>query len=79
VFACRPDLLLDFGDFILIIEVDENQHIDDISCENKRTMEISRDLGHRNIVFIRFNPDDYMIGNEKITSCWDKQNWYFCG
>jgi hypothetical protein len=67
----RPDLLLDFGDFILIIEVDENQHIDyDISCENKRTMEISRDLGHRNIVFIRFNPDDYMIGNEKITSCW---------
>jgi hypothetical protein len=34
----------------------------DISCENKRTMEISRDLGHRNIVFIRFNPDDYMIG-----------------
>jgi hypothetical protein len=68
----RPDLLLDFGDFILIIEVDENQHVDyDKSCENRRTMEISRDLGHhRNIVFIRFNPDDYMIGDEKITSCW---------
>jgi hypothetical protein len=35
-------------------------------------LEISRDLGHRNIVFIRFNPDDYMIGNEKITSCWEQ-------
>jgi hypothetical protein len=34
-------------------------------------MEISRDLGHRNIVFIRFNPDDYMM-DEKITSCWEQ-------
>jgi hypothetical protein len=67
----RPDLLLDFGDFIFIIEVDENQHVDyDNSCENRRIMEISRDLGHRNIVFIRFNPDDYIIGGKKITSCW---------
>jgi hypothetical protein len=68
----RPDLLLDFGSFILIIEVDENQHVDyDNSCENRRIMEISRDLGHHsNIVFIRFNPDDYFIGDEKITSCW---------
>jgi hypothetical protein len=29
-------------------------------------MEISRDLGHRNIVFIRFNPDDYMIGKDYV-------------
>jgi hypothetical protein len=40
-------------------------------------MEISRDLGHRNIVFIRFNPDDYMIGNEKITSCWEQTKLVF--
>lgn len=33
-------------------------------------MELSQDLGHRPIVFIRFNPDDYIIGDEKITSCW---------
>ena len=67
----RPDLLLDLGYQVIIIEVDENQHTDyDCSCENKRTMELSKDVGHRPIVFIRFNPDDYINGGEKITSCW---------
>jgi len=33
-------------------------------------MEISRDLGHRPIVFIRFNPDAYVKDDKKITSCW---------
>jgi hypothetical protein len=47
----RPDLLLDLGYQVLIIEVDENQHIDyDCSCENKRIMELSQDIGHRSIV-----------------------------
>ena len=56
----RPDLFLDLGYQIIIIEIDENQHIDyDCSCENKRIMELSQDVGHRPIVFIRFNPDDY--------------------
>jgi hypothetical protein len=32
-------------------------------------MEISQDLGHRPIVFIRFNPDEYDIGDTKIQSC----------
>ena len=63
----RPDLFLDLGYQILIIEVDENQHIDyDCSCENKRLMELFKDVGHRPIVFIRFNPDEY----NNITSCW---------
>lgn len=67
----RPDLLLDLGYQILIVEVDENQHIDyDCSCENKRIMEISQDLGHRPIIFIRFNPDDYTHGEITVTSCW---------
>jgi len=67
----RPDLLLDMGEQILIIEIDENQHTDyDCSCENKRLMEISQDLGHRPIIFIRFNPDEYYIGETKIQSCW---------
>jgi hypothetical protein len=67
----RPDILLDLGYQILIIEIDENQHIDyDCSCENKRLMEISQDLQHRPIVFIRFNPDDYKNQNQNITSCW---------
>jgi len=68
----RPDLLLDLGYQIIVIEIDENQHLDyDCSCENKRLMELSQDLGHRPIVFIRFNPDEYMDkDSEKITSCW---------
>jgi hypothetical protein len=68
----RPDLLLDLGYQIIIVEVDENQHIDfDCSCENKRLMEISQYVGHRNIVFIRFNPDQYIDkDNTKISSCW---------
>lgn len=33
----RPDLLLDLGYQVIIIEIDENQHTDyDCSCENKR-------------------------------------------
>ena len=68
----RPDLLLDLGYQVLIIEVDENQHKNyDCSCENKRLMELSQDLNHRHIVFIRFNPDDYLDNNNnKIISCW---------
>lgn len=68
----RPDLLLDLGTHIIIVEVDENQHEDyDCSCENRRLMELSQDVGHRPIVFIRFNPDDYIDQNGKeIQSCW---------
>ena len=67
----RPDLLADFGYFIIIIEIDENQHTTyDTTCENKRLMELSQDVGHRPIVFIRFNPDDYIVDNDKFTSCW---------
>ena len=67
----RPDLLLDLGYQILIIEIDENQHLGyDTSCEHRRIMEISRDSSHRPIVFIRFNPDNYNIRGKNITSCW---------
>ena len=68
----RPDLLLDLGTHIIIIEVDENKHEGyDCACENKRLMELSKDLNHRPIVFIRFNPDSYINENgETIKSCW---------
>ena len=63
-------LFLDLNDQIIIIEIDENQHEDyDCSCENKRLMELSLDVQHKPIVFIRFNPDDYLDKNGKnITS-----------
>ena len=68
----RPDLLLDMGSHIIIVEVDENKHNDyDCSCEHKRLMELSQDLQHRPIVFIRFNPDDYTNQDGiLVKSCW---------
>jgi len=68
----RPDLLLDLGSHILIVEVDENKHTDyDCSCEHKRLMELSQDVGHRPIVFIRFNPDAYTNPDGfLVKSCW---------
>ena len=68
----RPDVFIDLGYQVVIIEVDENQHNTyDCTCENKRIMELSKDVGHRPIVFIRFNPDDYInTSNINIKSCW---------
>jgi len=68
----RPDILIDLGYQVIMVEVDENQHADyDCSCENKRIMELSKDVGHRPIIFIRFNPDDYINkDNSNVTSCW---------
>ena len=60
------------GTHIIIVEVDENKHTNyDCSCENKRLMELSSDLHHRPIVFIRFNPDAYTNqDNVVVKSCW---------
>jgi hypothetical protein len=67
----RPDILLDLGYKIIIIEIDEYQHKNYIEiCENKRIMEISKDLDFRPITIIRFNPDDYCLDEQKIPSCW---------
>ena len=68
----RPDLLLDLGSHIIIMEVDENKHTGyECSCENKRLMQLSQDLNHRPIVFIRFNPDAYEgADGKRVTSCW---------
>ena len=76
----RPDILLDLGYQVIVIEVDENQHESyDCLCENKRIMEISQDVGHRPIVFIRFNPDDYLDNeNINVTSCWGTDNRGIC-
>ena len=75
----RPDLLLDLGYQIIIIEIDENQHINyDCSCENKRIMELSQDLAHRPIIFIRFNPDDYLQEENTVSSCWGNTKQGVC-
>jgi hypothetical protein len=76
----RPDMLIDLGYQVIIIEVDENQHIEyDCTCENKRIMELSQDVGHRPIIFIRFNPDDYFDkDNIKVTTCWGTDKRGIC-
>ena len=49
------------------------------SCENKRTMELFVDVGHRPIVFIRFNPDEYDRSNDThVTSCWGQNSKGIC-
>ena len=68
----RPDLFLDIGTHIIIVEVDEHKHKGyECICENKRLMEISKDLGHMPLVVIRFNPDSYKDENgNHVSSCW---------
>jgi hypothetical protein len=68
----RPDLLLDLGFQVIIIEIDEYAHSTyDSFCEARRVEQISQDLYHRNIIFIRFNPDSYVDSTgKKIPSCW---------
>ena len=63
----RPDGLIKLNDYNIIIEIDENQH-NDYSCENKRLMEIFKDLGNSPLTIIRFNPDAYKLDNKKIKS-----------
>ena len=41
-------------------------------------MELSQDLGHRPIVFIRFNPDDYEKDGTNISSCWGQDKKGIC-
>ena len=75
----KPDLLLDLGYQVLVIEIDENQHKGYVEiCENKRLMELSQDIGHRPIVFIRFNPDCYIKNRKNITSCWGTNKKGIC-
>ena len=75
----RPDLLLDLGYQVIIIEIDENQHINyDCTCENKRIMQLSQDLDHRPIIFIRFNPDEYFLNGKNISSCWTQNKKGIC-
>lgn len=68
--AKRPDLLLDLGYQVIIIEIDENQHDTyDCTCENKRLMLLCKDLNYRPVIFLRFNPDEYIEKGKKITGC----------
>ena len=68
----RPDMYLDLGSHVLIVEIDENSHkAYDCTCSNRRLMQLSQDFAHRPIVFIRINPDGYTDVHDKyINSPW---------
>jgi len=67
----RPDILFDFGEKVIIIEVDENQHRDyDTTCEQERLNNLMEDINYRNLILIKFNPDYYKSGPKKINSPW---------
>ena len=63
----RPDGFLDLLTHVIIIEIDENEHKSyDDTCNNRRTMELSQDVDHRPIVFIRLNPDSYTLNDKRM-------------
>ncbi len=42
-------------------------------------MELSQDVGHKPIIFIRFNPDEYTDENgDCVTSCWGVNKLGLC-
>ncbi|AYV75498.1 MAG: hypothetical protein Terrestrivirus2_6 [Terrestrivirus sp.] len=64
----RPDFLFDCKTHYIVLEVDENQHKDRIcECEFTRMINISQALGMQTI-FIRYNPDTYIVNNKKQES-----------
>jgi hypothetical protein len=63
----RPDILIDKGTHVVVVECDENQH-QSTTCENKRMAQIFKDVGV-SVVFIRFNPDSYRDNEHRIPSC----------
>ena len=75
----RPDWFIDCYKYSIIIELDEDQH-KSTSCDQKRMMELFKDLGNRPLVMIRINPDKYKIGKEKIEGCFefDEKNIIKC-
>ena len=75
----RPDWFLDLYTHSIIIELDEDQHRYN-SCDEKRMMELFQDLGLRNLIVIRINPDKYKINGQKINGCFkfDKKNNIIC-
>jgi hypothetical protein len=54
----RPDIRMDFGSHCIMVEIDENCHLN-YSCEDKRMIDLYEDVGFRKCVFLRFNPDAY--------------------
>jgi hypothetical protein len=58
----RPDFVIDFPLFKIIVEVDENQHKSYAKeCEIIRMKQIHQSFGGTPVIFIRYNPDSFKL------------------
>jgi hypothetical protein len=65
----RPDVLISFEEYNVVLELDENQHRG-YDCESKRIMEIFQDLGSKPLVMLRINPDTYLDSfGKRVPGC----------
>ena len=65
----RPDRVYDFGDKMLILECDENQHKDrPCLCEQTRMVNLGQAFGGIRVYFLRWNPDEYKGGNAALST-----------
>jgi len=69
----RPDFQLEINNKLIIIEVDETQHIKYNNEEEEERIILIKnacEINNKKIVIIRFNPDNYRRGETKIISPW---------
>lgn len=68
----RPDLLLQLESHVLIVEIDEEQHNQPFyEKDHLRQQEIWEAVDYQDLIFIRFNPDEYTDSTGTvIKSCW---------
>ena len=63
----RPDRVFDYGDKIVIVECDEDQHDDrPCLCEQARMVNLGQSFGGMPVYFLRWNPDDYKGGDAPL-------------
>lgn len=71
----RPDGFIDAMTHVVIVEIDEGQHQGyDLTCENRRIVELFIDVAHRPIVFVRLNPDAYNKKGERFSGAFKLHN-----
>ena len=60
----EPDFLWDFGDFVLVLEVDEHQHVKYSDADELSHAEgLKRDFPGRRVYILRINSDFYTLAN----------------
>jgi hypothetical protein len=76
----RPDRVYDFGDKVVILECDENQHKErNCDCEQIRMVNISQTFGGIPVFFIRWNPDNYKTSGNNKNLEEIKKRYNMCG